>query len=267
MKRSSSSRLTKLEQRNSTDGTLSHNAKRMLVEILGRFHALWWPWRFQLNSKISFTEIRCRQRECLSGITGIQARGSGREADWKSSHETRIELIASGLVTGIGAAGQISSVLLTRKGEGIAWGLVGSRLADGRQSQIAFLLLEVLTDERQTPIREHELLQCPSFGNPEDWNDKTETMLPLLTCGVVRATSDTTGRILYSFTKGDKPPEPEAVGVEPEDWCDSAYLTAYNAERAFLSSVEPRDPHEVFVPIPRGVCWQKPDEEITREEE
>ena len=256
------SRIDALEQQTSGGGGVSMPAKKMLVEILGMVHAMFWPWRLTKSIQPPMTEIRLRQREYLSGAAGVRAKGSGGSADWKSAHELRRELIAAGMITAVNNAGQTTSVFPTQKGEAIAWGLVGDRLADGRQSMLAFLLLEMLTDERGTPIRESVLLGVPSHGNPEDWADELEVMLPLLTSGCVRATPDTVGRVLFSFTKGDRPPEPVAVDIEPEPWAENTYIAAFNSERHTLANVDPRDPSECFIPIGASDCWPKTERTI-----
>jgi len=258
------SRIDALEQQTSGGGGVSMPAKKMLVEILARRDALFWPWRVTRNVQPPICELRIRQREYLSGTTGIAAKGSGNQSDWKTAHELRRQLIAAGMLTSTSSGGQITSLFLTRTGEAIASRLVGDRLADGRQSMLAFLLLETLTDDRGTPIRESVLLGVPSHGNPEDWADELEVMLPLLTSGCVRSTPDTVGRVLFSFTKGDRPPEPVAVAVDvaAEPWADDVYIAAFNSERHMLENVDPRDPSECFIPIGASDCWPKTERTI-----
>ena len=264
MRRKLSTRLTELERGAVTDGKSSLPAKKMLVEILARRDAIFWPWRVTRNVQPPICELRIRQREYLSGTTGIAAKGSGNQSDWKTAHELRRELISAEMLTSTASGGQITSLFPTQKGEAIAAALVGDRLADGRQSMLAFLLLETLTDDRGTPIRESVLLNVPSHGNPEDWADELEVMLPLLTSGCVRATPDTVGRVLFSFTKGDRPPEPVAVDVDvaAEPWADDVYIAAFNSERHMLANTEPRDPSECFIAIGASDCWPKTERTI-----
>ncbi len=88
-------------------------------------------------------------------------------------------------------------------------------------------------------------------------------MLPLLVAGVVRTDSDTQGRILYAVT-GAEMPEAVAVNVEPADEFDAIYMQAYNAERAYLTTVEPQDPMEVYIPVGASDAWPK-TEDVTDE--
>ena len=250
-----SSRLAALEASQNTDGTLSGPKKKMLLEILARVHAMFWPWRVTRTVQPPLCEIRLRQKEYLSGAVGIQAKGSGASADWKAAHETRRALIAEGMLTAVSSGGQITSLFLTPTGTATAKKLVGTRLASGRQAALAFLMMQAMTDDQGTPIREHVLLGMPSHGDPSEWDFETEPMLSLLVCGAVRATPDTVGRVLYSFTKGAEFPEPVLVDIETEEWCDAVYLAAYKSERHQLENAEPRDPSEVFIPIGCSDCW------------
>ena len=259
------SRIEKLEQQTRSDGTLSAAEKKMLVEILARVHAMFWPWRMTRTVQPPLPEIRLRQREYIAGTVGVLAKGSGASVDWKAAHELRRALIAAGMLTAVSSGGQITSLFLTQKGTAVAKALVGTRLASGRQSSIAYLLLKALIDERTTPIREHVLLGCPSHGDPSDWDLETEPMMALLVSGCVRATPDTVGRVLYSLSPGAEFTEPDVADIDIEDWCDAAYLAAYKAERHLLENAEPRDPSEIFIPIGASDCWPKPDEENDHE--
>jgi len=248
-------RIDELENQSRSDGTLSGPAKKMLVEILARVHSLFWPWRTTKSVQPPMVELRRRQKEYLSGSVGVSAKGSGASADWKAAHELRRVLIAGGLLTAVSSGGQIVSVILTQLGESTAKKLVGDRLASGRQAALAFMLLKSLTDDQGTPVREHVLLGVPSFGDPSEWDFETEPMLALLVCGAVRATPDTVGRVLYSFSAGAEFPEPVLVDIGTEEWCDEAYMAAFKSERHQLENAEPRDPSEVFIPIGASDCW------------
>jgi len=247
-------RLDALEAAQNTN-ELAAPEKKLLVEILARVHALYWPWRMTRNIQPPMVELRRRQAEYIAGSVGVSAKGSGASADWKAAHELRRALIAAGMLTAVSAGGQITSVILTQLGTATAKKLVGTRLASGRQAVLAFLMLQVLTDERGTPVREHVLLGVPSFGDPSEWDFETEPMLALLVSGCVRATPDTVGRVLYSFSAGAEFPEPVMVDFEPEEWCDAVYLAAFKSERHQLENAEPRDLSEIFIAIGASDCW------------
>ena len=250
-----SSRIEKLEQQTRTDGTLSAAEKKMLVEILARVHSLFWPWRITRAVQPPMVELRRLQTEYIAGTSGVSAQGSGTSSDWKAAHELRRALIAAGMLTAVSAGGQITSLFLTPLGTAAAKKLVGDRLASGRQAALAFMLLKSLTDDQGTPVREHVLLGIPSHGDPSDWDFETEPMLALLVSGCVRATPDTVGRILYSFSAGAEFPEPILVDIKTEEWCDTVYLAAFKSERHQLENAEPRDLHEVFIQVGCSDCW------------
>jgi hypothetical protein len=256
MKKRLSSRIDALEQQTGTTDGLLSAAKQMLVEILGRYHALWWPWRCTRSVQPPICEIHLRQREYRNGVAGVSAKADGKHT-WKDAHSTRRQLIAAGMLSATSSKGQVTSLFLTRLGECTAQALVGDRFVDG---WVALELLRVLSDPPGTPVREHVLLGCPSFGNPEDWADQTEQMLPALTCGAARACSDTLGRILYTPAPDVELPEAVPVAIEHQDWADDVYIDAFNAERHVLANCEPRDPAECFVPIPATVLWPKEGE-------
>ncbi len=254
------SRLDALEASQNTN-ELSPSARKMLVQILAKRDALFWPWRMTKSYQPPMTEIRARQREYLAGIAGVSAKGSGSQSDWKSAHELRRELITSGMLKPVSSGGQIVSVNLTQLGEAVAKALVGSRFPSDHVCQLAFLMLQAMTDDQGTPIREHVLLGCPSHGNPGEWDDSTERMLPALVCGAARSTPDGCGRILYSFTTGAKMPETIAVQVASEGWAEEVYLDVFDSERIALENTEPRDLHEVFIPIGCSDCWPTTEED------
>lgn len=237
--------------------SLDISEAKSLVQILARIDALFWPWRFQIHSKTPFTEIRQRQREYLSGQTGVTIKADGAH-QWKEAAELRQRLIASGMINAVHSGGQVQSVFLTPKGEAIARGLVGSRLWTFQRARLLLALLQIRSKE--TPVRavrESMLFGIDGVGDPTDWNDSTEMILPLLTCGIVTANSDTQGRACY--TPVDDVPEPPeiVVSVAADPDADELYISTFNNERAVLETLEPRDPHEVYIPLPAtGWGWE-----------
>jgi len=241
------SRIDALEQQTSGGGGVSMPAKKMLVEILARRDALFWGWRWQLGNQPPVCELRIRQREYLAGVAGMSAKSSG--LDWKAASATRSELIDSGMVTGIAAAGQVTSVIVTPLGDAVSRAMIGDRLSSGE-------LGHMMMTHNGGPIREQFLLNHPCVGDPSGWDSLAEPLLPLLVQGVVRATSDTCGRIIYCRTDVD-PIDAVQVDVAEEPWADDLYVAVFQHERRHLENVDPRDPSECFIPIGASDCWPK----------
>jgi hypothetical protein len=250
------SRIDALEAATATN-SLDISEAKSLVQILARRDAHFWPWRFQIHSRTPFTEIRQRQREYLSGQTGVTIKADGAH-QWKEAAELRQRLIASGLINAVHSSGQVQSVFLTAKGEAIARGLVGCRLWTFQRARPLLAVLRIRSEESSVrAVRESMLFGIDGVGDPADWNGWTEMILPLLTCGIVAANSDTQGRACY--TPVDEVPEPPeiVVSIAADPDADELYISTFNNERAVLETLEPRDPHEVFVPLPAtGWGWQ-----------
>lgn len=256
------SRINELEQQTRPDGTLTGPEKTMLVSVLARRDALFWPWRVTASVRPPIPEIRARQREYLAGSSGVSARADGR-SQWKSSHETRQGLVAAGMLQAVGANGETVSVGLTPLGDATAQALVGDRLATRRDAFVGLAFMRAFSDPIGTPVRESVLFRIPCTGSPSDWEERVERMLPLLTSGVVRADSDTIGRVLFTLT-GSELPEAIVVNVQAEEVFDSVYIQAFDGERNALENTEPRDPSEIYIPMSASLYWPKhgenPDE-------
>ena len=241
-----STRLKSLES-TGLSAELSRSELLLLVSLLARRDALFWPWRFQAGRKVPHCEIRLRQREYRDGVQGLAVKADGR-SEWKNLHLTRQKFIGAGFASALHSGGQVTSLFLTALGEATARGLVGDRLhsCDSTASQVVFQLLQLKFDGK--PVRESVLFNRDCIGSPSDWDSLTEMVLPLLTAGVVRCESDTVGRVAYSPT--DIPlPAHVAVDVESHWDFDDAYCQAFNAERKHLESVEARDSDECFIPL------------------
>lgn len=240
-------RLEKLEGEQ-PDTVLSRSELLLLVSLLARRDALFWPWRFQASRKLPHCEISQRQREYWDGTRGLQAKASGRE-QWKDLHFTRQRLIASGFVTANHSGGQVTSLFLTGLGEATSRALVGDRLhtCDDTATQVVYRLLQLKYAGK--PVRESVLFCRDCVGSPSDWDGMTEMVLPFLTAGCVRAESDTIGRVAYAPTEV---PLPEHINVNVEShWdFDDCYCHSFNAERKHLESIEPRDSDECYIPLP-----------------
>lgn len=232
---------------------LSENDVRFLVELLAKRDAIFWPWR--CGSVLSICEMHRRQREYLSGEIGISAKGSGKN-QWKQAHEKRNRLIAAGYILGSYQGGQVQSVLLTSKGEAMGRALVGDRLitlADIRCHAICELLRRF-----GGLVRESQLFDRPCIGGPSEWEDWVEMVLPLLTAGIVQATSDGPGCVLFSLTEKPFPNEMQVISdtASNPDF-DDAYVVAFDAERASLAKAQSRDSNEIFIRVPATLYWNK----------
>ncbi len=250
------SRIDRLEQQAGTIGGLSMPAKVLLVECFGRLHSLFVAWRWQIRKQVPMCEIIRRQRGYLKKTSGVSARANG-QGEWKSASETRQALVAAGMLEAIGANGETTSVILTRLGLATAARLIGDRLASHADAEIGLAILKAKISLHGSPVRESVLFNHPCFGDPGTWEHLEELMVPLLVAGVVRTNSDTCGRILYALTGSDMP---EAVAVDipaEEEIFDPVYMQAFNAERAFLTTVEPQDPMECYIPVGASDAWPK----------
>ena len=241
-----STRLKSLESTGQS-AELSRAELLLLVSLLARRDALFWPWRFQAGRKLPHCEIRLRQREYRDGVQGLTAKADGR-SQWKDLHFTRQRLIGAGFVTANHSGGQVTSLFLTPLGQATARALVGDRLhtCDSTATQVVFRLLQIKYDSK--PIRESVLFNRDCVGIPTDWDSLTEMVLPLLTAGVVRCDSDTIGRVAYTPTQVSLPAH-VVVDIDA-DWAfDDAYCQSFNAERKHLESVEARDSDECYIPL------------------
>lgn len=253
MNRKLRDRLSKLESPQGAE--LSRSDHMLLVSILGRRDAMFWPWRFQQHDRTPHPEIRRRQREYLAGQIGIAVKADGRAA-WKDASATRQRLITTGMITANHASGQVQSVFLTPLGEAYARKLVGDRL-ETYQGAWPWLVTLILRSKQTScsAVRESVLFDIEGVGDPTSWNHYTEMMLPLLTAGVVEANSDTQGRAVYTPKPIDAP-EAITVDITADPDFDDACVEAFNSERQVLATVEPRDPHEVYIPLPAtGWGW------------
>jgi hypothetical protein len=234
-------------QANTMSDALSPRARRMLVELLGKRDAMFWPWRCSTQQRHlePMPAIYERQRYYLDRSTGSPIKADGR-GSWKVAAATRLELIGSKMVEAISSSGQVTSLLITPLGEAIARALVGPRLRSLKDVSILWARLQRLAAER-SPVSESRLFGQALFGDPADWEHWFEAVLPMLTSGVARATSDTQGRIYLGLT-ATPPPEHVDVEVECNPDADAWYLQAFEQERIFLDSLESGS--EIFIPLP-----------------
>ena len=230
-------RLDALEQAN---GTSDVGDLKLLVQLLARRDAMFWPWRHHSESRLG---IHQRQRDYLSGACGIASKSDGK-ASWKPMHESRQRLIAAGFVDALHSSGQVSSMFLTALGEATARALVGSRLFSIRESLICYVMLQ--TDKWTS---ESEMFGENLLGDPSDWDHLTEIILPCLVAGLVGCNSDNVGRVGYKKTSRELPKDLLKVNIQCDPGMDEVYCRAFNNERSSLMSCQPLDFSEVHIPI------------------
>ena len=230
-------RLAELERAN---GTVDVGDNQLLVQLLGRRDAMFWPHRHHGDSRLG---VHQKQRAYLDGSIGLSAKADGK-INWKSMFEARQRLISSGFLSALYSGGQVTSLFITPLGEAYARALVGSRLKTIHQGVFAYVLIPA-----DSWISESELFGQNLLGNPEDWNDMTELVLPLLVSGLVKSSSDIHGRCGYRRTAEKLLEDPPCVDVECDEAMDSIYIKAFNAERQSLKQCEPLDTNEVFIPL------------------
>ena len=221
---------------------------RLLVELVGRRDALFWPWR-AVDSAVAVVQ---RRREYLEGVAGIAAKADGKAA-WKPSHEARRELLDSGLATARYASGQVTSLFPTELGDATARATIGD-LPGPLDALLPLARLRVHTGKpaggRQW-VSESDLFDLPPDADcPRDWDRESGRILPALCRGWADSRCDAYGRVY--FTPSPDVEIPELVDSDatehPDGW--TWYIDAFRAERDALRIAEPSDPAEIVVPIP-----------------
>ena len=230
-------RLDALEQAN---GTSDVGDLKLLVRLLARRDAMFWPWRHHSESRLA---IHQKQRAYLDGSIGIASKSDGKSS-WKPMHESRQRLIQAGFVDALHSSGQVSSMFLTALGEATARALVGSRLFSIRESLICFVMLQ--TDKWTS---ESEMFGENLLGDPSSWDHLTEIILPCLVAGLVGCNSDNVGRVGYKKTSRELPKDLLKVNIQCDPGMDEVYIAEFNNERSSLMSCQPLDFSEVHIPI------------------
>jgi hypothetical protein len=254
-------RLSDLETAQPNSG-LSRDECLWLVSLLARRDSLFWPWRFQMNSSVPYAEIYRRQREYLDGSVGLRAKADGK-SNWKQAHHMRQKLISGGYISANHSGGQVTNVFITSLGESTSRALVGDRLKTVGDFMVR--VVHELLRRRNKATREGVLFQRQLAGCPNDWDDLTELVLPLLVAGCVRCDSDTRGVACYTVTSVAIPELVTVDGIDSSMDFDDAYIIAFNAERSVLEQVEPRDPHEIVIPFPAtGWGWESHEQIETK---
>lgn len=230
---STRTRLKRLEASQGSNTT--PEALRLLVALLGRRDALFWPWRDWGPHRAA---IQTLQESYIAGTEGVRARSQG-ESNWKASHHQRNELIAAGLASAVTQGGQTTSLIITLLGEALASALVGDRLLIPlRESDIALARLQTVEADRAGGwISESTFAGETLVGDFSEWEWFTERLLPLLTSGAAVQNSDAKGRSYYKLTGRELPTFP-SVALEPQDWAESHYLREFEQEQSFLSRLD-----------------------------
>jgi hypothetical protein len=232
---------TRLDALERSTGVADISDHRLLVSLLGKRDARFWPSRHSGQSRLGILQ-RCR--EYLAGTRGISSKADGK-ASWKDAHEARNRLIQAGYVDAVRGNGEVTSLIVSPLGETVARRLVGSRLFSLLDSIIAYVQISTDSWTSESVLFQENLLGCPS-----DWDSKTEIVLPLLVSGLVTSNSDSYGRVGYRKATRELPSDAPSVAVECDPEMDSVYIKAFNSERAALMACEPIDCSEVWIPLP-----------------
>jgi hypothetical protein len=243
-------------KRTVTPDESDEDALRMLVDIVARRDAMFWPWRDYKNAtgQAAYVAILELQRGYLSRSVGIEARASG-EREWKQAHYNRRKLVELGYATAARARSQITGLYITERGDAVARAIISGSALLPYQTAIIY---EVLS--RRGTLSESKLFGRELYGDPSAWDDLTELCLPLLHRGMIKASFDTVGRVFYGFALSDWP-EVETSDEPVRDWAEAFYWQSYNAERQRLDSLTYDGP-EVYIPLPAssvGNCLCSPD--------
>ncbi|XZE45977.1 hypothetical protein SH467x_001239 [Pirellulaceae bacterium SH467] len=233
-----SDRLAKLETH--TGDALPTDALPLLVAILARRDALFWPAR---SPNLALILLQ-RQRAYREKSLGIAARADGR-ANWKSAHHHRKALIEAGLVEPLSSGGQVTSLLLTAKGEAIARGLIGLESA----SSVAV----IAEGFPRSWTHERELLGFEGEYSTDQAIPFTEVIFPLLIEGAIEVRCDSRKGLWYRGVGEVESKSPDVTLIEASSTHQATYDKAFLAERDALESSEPLDPYEVFIPVPVGL--------------
>lgn len=267
MAKSTKTRLEQLEQ-SAKAGAMSWDARVMLVTILGRRDGLfepartWGQWRSPREQK---------QLAYLNGETGIPARASGK-AQWRDAQGTREELVSAGYCVAIKSGGETTGLILTQTGEAFARAMVGGvftlnsvetrnlwkRMVDLVPLSPPFL------DTHYGPARwlsESQLAGRWLYGDPSQWREVTEAMLPLLVSGFVHANADAHGRLYYSmrfdndYKHATELPTQPKLNADIIDGMQDLYVS--ESDSAYIAS-QLDTSNDLVVPIPVS-CWYSRD--------
>jgi hypothetical protein len=223
----------------------SDETRSMLVEVLARRDAVFFPWRTpELVAK-----MRPIQRGLLDGTRGVSARAAGRQ-EWKSFHASRLALIENGFCSAIGNQ-EVSTLRLLPLGEVVARTWVSHELSTPFES--AFIVDKMRTLQGREFLgkrwySESEVFGLELHGDPSDWAQLLGMVLPALTEGVLEANCDVHGRVFFSFTGKDFTEQPTTKEpLRPTLW--RTYSKAFDAERSRLETLEPEDAAALVIPV------------------
>ncbi len=232
--------LGKIEEQ--TSEGLSDGALSMLVATLGKLDAMFYPWR-SIGSFRGAVAVLCGQYRAKQ--YGIAARGAGLE-QWKSASNERAQLQNAGLAIATTAHSQTTGLVLTPEGLSMARALTGT---PGRIEVGVRLMQSKQADWRNGWCSESTLFGRELSGNPSDWEELTELVVPAQIAGCVYANCDCDGRVFYRLDSQEFTELPPC-DRKPEQWAVDAYLQAYKTERRALQTLEDND--GLIIPIPKG---------------
>jgi hypothetical protein len=235
------------------------NAK-MLIDILARIDALYWPFRGDLDARRAVYELRQDYREL-----GLSWRIGGDAAARQAKLRELDAMAGAGRISVVRAPGHKSAfVKLT---DAVDTEL--RRLACLADYQASLHLLGCLKEEiaagrcfshcGQTWVRETHLAGI-AYGEPDTGRilgAYAEYMLPLLVRGLAESNADIQGRVWYTLTPAGEAIAPswqEAESLPLRGYDPAArkrYLTATRRERGRLADCTPRNPQDIEpIPLP-----------------
>lgn len=239
----SRNRIAKLEARTSS----GIDYRPMLVEILAKKDALWWPTR--ADPKHNFAEVLKLQKQDRLGKYGIQARAAGRH-DWTTAMEVRNTLVAAGLCKAKRSkGGEVSALILTDQGEADARALCGLETLETPITRVLFQYAQLRKATSRAGIAEQLLFCRPLYGDSGQWSHLTAAVLPLVVAGAMSWTFDTVGRVYYSLEADEITPLAYSDETHDED-LEALYSDVFEQEVMRLDALEPTN--DLFIPLPRG---------------
>lgn len=219
----------------------------MLASVYGKLHALFMPIR---NKPETWPAIRRLRRDYIGGTTGISARASGA-SDWKTSHDAREQLIASGLAVGIKGDAETTGLILTTLGRSVAYALVRKIIPAMPLAPDFVEALKTATPDRvrgdEEWVSESTLFGFDCVGSTDQWQHWTDIMLPPTVSGAVDSLCDLRGVCYYRFVR-EFEPLPIAEGIEPNDRAEDQYVSAFVAEMDRRHRVEDTS-GEICIPL------------------
>jgi hypothetical protein len=238
-------RLDALERQ--SQSTLSTAANDMLASCYGRLHAIFMPAR---NKPRTWPSIRRLRTDYISSRRGIPARSTGAD-DWKSSHDARQQLIASGLAVDVRGEAETTGLILTTLGRSTAYGLVASVIPTIPLGEHFASVLKTAKADRirggERWVSESNLFGIDCTGDSSKWDHYTDSLLEPCISGAVDSLCDLRGVAYYRHVH-DFEPLPLIEDIEPNGRAEDGYVSAFVAEMDRRTRIEDTT-GEIVIPL------------------